>query len=62
VGVLGIALPVLLYVFLWIDTSYGKPLESISHYYFTYQRLCCLLWVEKISNGVKASDGYFLPS
>ena len=38
VGVLGVLLPLLLYVFLFIDTHYGKPLESISHYYFT--RVC----------------------
>jgi hypothetical protein len=30
-----IALPVLLYVFLRLDTGYARPLESISHYYFT---------------------------
>lgn len=35
VGVLGIVLPILLYVFLWVDTNYTTPLESISHYYFT---------------------------
>jgi hypothetical protein len=35
VGVLGMFLPVLLYVFLRLDTGYKSPLESISHYYNT---------------------------
>ena len=35
VGLLGIDLPVLLYLFLRLDTGYARPLESISHYYFT---------------------------
>lgn len=35
IGFSGILLPVLLYVFLLIDIGYAKPLESISHYYFT---------------------------
>ncbi len=35
VGLLGIALPVLLCFGLWLDTGYARPLESISHYYFT---------------------------
>jgi hypothetical protein len=35
IGILGILLPVLLYVFLRIDSGYNKPLESISHYYYT---------------------------
>ncbi len=35
VGVLGMALPWLLILFLWWDTDRGAPLESISHYYFT---------------------------
>jgi hypothetical protein len=35
VGILGMALPFLLLLFLWIDTGYDKPLESISHYYLT---------------------------
>src|SRR6478735_2916006 len=35
IGFLGILLPILLYVFLLIDIHYAKPLESISHYYFT---------------------------
>ncbi len=35
VGILGMLLPVLLFIFLLIDTSYSSPLESISHYYFT---------------------------
>lgn len=35
VGILGLALPVLLYIGLLIDTGYAIPLESISHYYFT---------------------------
>src|ERR1017187_862689 len=35
VGILGMLLPVLLFIFLFIDTNYSSPLESISHYYFT---------------------------
>lgn len=35
IGILGILLPILLYLILLIDSSYGKPLESISHYYYT---------------------------
>ena len=35
IGVLGIALPVLLYVFLWITAEHTVTLESISHYYYT---------------------------
>jgi hypothetical protein len=35
IGILGMCLPVLLYVFLYIDSGLNHPLESISHYYFT---------------------------
>jgi hypothetical protein len=35
IGILGIALPVLLWTFIAIDTHYYKPLYSISHYYMT---------------------------
>jgi uncharacterized protein YacL len=35
IGVLGIFIPLLLYVFLYLDIQYAKPLQSISHYYFT---------------------------
>lgn len=35
VGVLGMSLPVLLFVFLLMDQGPGLPLESISHYYYT---------------------------
>jgi formate hydrogenlyase subunit 3/multisubunit Na+/H+ antiporter MnhD subunit len=35
VGILGMLLPLLLYVSLLIDTGYKQPLESVSHYYFT---------------------------
>lgn len=37
IGLLGIMLPVLLYVYLYIATGFNhtKPLESISHYYYT---------------------------
>ncbi|GAL84240.1 hypothetical protein Celly_3120 [Sporocytophaga myxococcoides] len=35
VGVLGMALPLLLVVFLYIDNGYLQPLESLSHYYYT---------------------------
>jgi phosphoglycerol transferase MdoB-like AlkP superfamily enzyme len=35
VGILGMLLPLLLYLFLYLVSGYGKPLESVSHYYFT---------------------------
>ncbi len=35
VGILGVLLPVLLYIFLLLDTGYTSPLDSISHYYMT---------------------------
>lgn len=35
IGILGLAMPVLLYIGLWIDTGHSMPLESISHYYMT---------------------------
>ena len=35
VGVLGMSLPLLLFLFLWADTGYHRPLPSISHYYMT---------------------------
>lgn len=35
VGVLGILLPVLLYIYLGIAAGYSNVLESISHYYYT---------------------------
>jgi formate hydrogenlyase subunit 3/multisubunit Na+/H+ antiporter MnhD subunit len=35
VGILGMALPLFLWIFLYIDTGSKQPLESISHYYYT---------------------------
>ena len=35
IGVLGMGLPLFLYIFLYIDTGFTEPLESISHYYYT---------------------------
>lgn len=35
VGVLGMLLPVVLFLYLWISTGQTKPLESISHYFYT---------------------------
>lgn len=35
IGILGILLPLLLPLVIWIDSGYWKPLFSISHYYFT---------------------------
>lgn len=35
IGVLGIALPILLFAFLWITAEHTSTLESISHYYYT---------------------------
>ena len=40
VGILGMALPLLLYVFLYVDMGYDKTLPSISHYYYT--RVCTI--------------------
>ena len=40
VGILGMALPLLLFFFLLIDMGYSSPLPSISHYYFT--RVCSI--------------------
>lgn len=40
VGILGMALPLLLFVFLYIDLGFGHILPSISHYYFT--RVCSI--------------------
>ncbi|MDJ0645451.1 MAG: hypothetical protein QNJ57_05635 [Flavobacteriaceae bacterium] len=35
IGILGMALPLLLFIFLYIDTGHSSTLESISHYYYT---------------------------
>jgi hypothetical protein len=35
IGVLGMALPVLLWLYVSADSGYSKPLESVSHYYYT---------------------------
>lgn len=35
VGISGISLPILLWIFVWADTGYASPMQSISHYYFT---------------------------
>ncbi|MCC6816774.1 MAG: hypothetical protein IT267_10205 [Saprospiraceae bacterium] len=35
IGVLGIGLPFLLFIFFYISSGISNPLESISHYYFT---------------------------
>ena len=35
IGILGMALPLLLFFFLYIDNGLNHPLESISHYYYT---------------------------
>ncbi len=35
IGLLDVYLPVLLLVFLMVDNGHSKPLESISHYYFS---------------------------
>lgn len=35
IGVLGMAMPLLLYAFLYFDNGMQHPLESISHYYYT---------------------------
>jgi hypothetical protein len=38
IGILGMMMPLLLFVFLYLDNGLKYPLESISHYYFT--RVC----------------------
>ena len=35
IGILGICLPIFIFLVLWIDAGYTSPLFSISHYYFT---------------------------
>ncbi len=35
IGILGMGLPFLLFLFLFIETGLSEPLESISHYYYT---------------------------
>lgn len=35
IGVLGMAMPLLLFIFLYLDNGLQHPLESISHYYYT---------------------------
>ena len=35
IGVLGIALPILIWLVVYIDHGHASPLYSISHYYFT---------------------------
>lgn len=35
IGILGMALPFLLFISLYLEANLGTPLESISHYYFT---------------------------
>jgi succinate dehydrogenase hydrophobic anchor subunit len=35
IGILGMTMPLLLFVFLYLDNGMTQPLESISHYYFT---------------------------
>lgn len=40
IGVLGMALPLLLYLFLYFDVGMTSPLESLSHYFYT--RVSCI--------------------
>jgi hypothetical protein len=35
IGILGMAMPLLLTIFLFVDSGLNTPLESISHYYYT---------------------------
>jgi len=35
IGVLGMAMPLLLFIFLYLDNGLKHPLDSISHYYYT---------------------------
>jgi succinate dehydrogenase hydrophobic anchor subunit len=35
IGVLGMVMPLLLFIFLYLDNGMQQPLESISHYYYT---------------------------
>lgn len=52
IGILGMALPFALVLFLYIDTGHAKPLESISHYYYTR--------VTAIFTGIMTVLGIFL--
>lgn len=35
IGILGVLLPISLFIFLWMSSGHTSPLESISHYYYT---------------------------
>ncbi|MFV0607262.1 MAG: hypothetical protein ACK5NK_15635 [Niabella sp.] len=35
VGILGMLLPFLVWLFVYIDSGYSNPMDSLSHYYFT---------------------------
>lgn len=35
IGILGMSLPLLLFLFLFLDNGLNEPLDSISHYYYT---------------------------
>ena len=35
IGILGMSMPILLFMFLYLDNGFHYPLESISHYYYT---------------------------
>ena len=52
IGILGMALPLLLFLFLYLDNGLNHPLESISHYYYTR--------VSSIFMGILSILGIFL--
>lgn len=35
IGILGMALPLFLFLFLYVDNGTERPMPSISHYYYT---------------------------
>jgi hypothetical protein len=65
IGVLGMLLPILLWLFLWIVNGYTKVLPSISHYYFTRSNVIFIIVVSLIAIFLlvyKKSKGGFLLS
>lgn len=49
IGVLGMLLPILLWLFLWIVGNHAKILPSISHYYFTRSNVIFIIVVSLIA-------------
>ena len=65
IGVLGMLLPILLWLFLWVVGNHPKVLPSISHYYFTRSNVIFIMVVSLIAIFLlvyKKSKGGFLLS